>query len=103
MMIAPTILTFATLAFAQPGGSVPRAASPAQPACIRTGCSGELCVPPDEAGDVASICGTLPRAEAACYKAAVCAPTPDRKGCGWHDQEALELCLAKARGAKKRG
>lgn len=102
MMTAATFLTFATLALAQPDGTAPRAASPAQPACIRTGCSGELCVPRDEAGDVASICGALPKAEVACYKTAVCAPTPDRRGCGWHDKEALELCLAKARGAKKR-
>lgn len=91
-----------SLLLAQTAPQEPRAASPSQPACIRAGCNGELCIRRSELGDVDSICVSLPPGEEACYKAAVCKPSNDTNGCAWADKRALETCLSKARANHRR-
>ena len=59
--------------------------------CAVAGCSGQLCVSADEAGDIVTTCEY--RAEYACYKEASCEPQADGK-CGWTPTEGLRRCLA---------
>lgn len=63
--------------------------------CVRTGCSGELCVSETEStihGE-ASIC--IYRPEYACYENARCEIQQDGK-CGWTKTEELAACIQKA-------
>lgn len=59
-----------------------------QPACRRTGCSGQICAD----RDVASTCEW--REEYACYKTAPCERQVDGT-CGFTPTDALKMCLAK--------
>jgi len=59
--------------------------------CAVAGCSGQLCVSADEAGDVVTTCEY--RAEYACYKEASCEPQANGK-CGWTMSNELRTCLA---------
>lgn len=59
--------------------------------CAVAGCSGQLCVSADEAGDVVTTCEY--RSEYACYKEASCEPQADGK-CGWTQTAELKQCLA---------
>ncbi len=58
-------------------------------ACVRSGCSGELCV--EEGADVASIC--IARPEHACYAQARCERQADGQ-CGWTQTPSLAACLS---------
>ncbi len=59
--------------------------------CAVAGCSGQLCVSAEEAGDIVTTCEY--RAEYACYKEASCEPQADGK-CGWTQTPELQRCLA---------
>lgn len=59
--------------------------------CAVAGCSGQLCVSADEAGNIVTTCEY--RAEYACYKEASCEPQPDGQ-CGWTMTTELRACLA---------
>ncbi len=59
--------------------------------CAVAGCSGQLCVSTDEAGEIITTCEY--RAEYACYKEASCEPQADGK-CGWTQTSELKKCLA---------
>jgi len=59
--------------------------------CAVAGCSGELCVSADKAGDIFTAC--IYRPEYACYKEALCEPQADGK-CGWTQTAELRACLA---------
>ncbi len=59
--------------------------------CAVAGCSGQLCVSADEAGDIVTTCEY--RAEYACHKEAYCGPQADGK-CGWSQTAELQRCLA---------
>src|SRR3989344_5831665 len=59
--------------------------------CAVAGCSGQLCVSADEAGDIITTCEY--RAEYACYREASCEPQENGK-CGWTQTAELKQCLA---------
>jgi len=59
--------------------------------CAVAGCSGQLCVSADEAGNIVTTCEY--RAEYGCYKEASCEPQADGK-CGWTQTSELRQCLA---------
>ncbi len=59
--------------------------------CAVAGCSGQLCVSADEAGDIITTCEY--REEYACYREASCEPQQDGK-CGWTQTRELTRCLA---------
>lgn len=59
--------------------------------CAVAGCSGQLCVSADEAGDIVTTCEY--RSEYACYKEASCEPQSNGK-CGWTMSNDLKTCLA---------
>src|SRR3989338_3696917 len=59
--------------------------------CAVAGCSGQLCVSADEAGNIMTTCEY--RAEYACYQEASCEPQAGGK-CGWTMTPALQRCLA---------
>ena len=59
--------------------------------CAVAGCSGQLCVSADEAGDIVTTCEF--RAEYACYREASCEPQANGK-CGWTETKELKQCLA---------
>lgn len=59
--------------------------------CKVAGCSGQLCVPAIEAGNILTRCEY--RAEYACYKTAKCEPRSNG-GCGWTQTPELTQCLA---------
>ncbi len=59
--------------------------------CAVAGCSGQLCVSADEAGDIVTTCEY--RAEYGCYSEAVCEPQSDGQ-CGWTESAELNSCLA---------
>lgn len=59
--------------------------------CAVAGCSGQLCVSADEAGDIITTCEY--RAEYACFKEASCEPQSNGK-CGWTQTSELTKCLA---------
>ncbi|MBI2612768.1 hypothetical protein HYW59_03070 [Candidatus Kaiserbacteria bacterium] len=59
--------------------------------CAVAGCSGQLCVSAEEAGDIVTTCEY--RAEYVCYKEASCEPQTDGT-CGWTQTAELKACLA---------
>lgn len=59
--------------------------------CAVAGCSRQLCVSAEEAGDMVTTCEY--RAEYACYQEASCEPQTDGK-CGWTQTAELKQCLA---------
>lgn len=59
--------------------------------CAVAGCSGQLCVSADEAGNIVTTCEF--RSEYACYGEASCEPQADGQ-CGWTSTPELERCLA---------
>lgn len=59
--------------------------------CAVAGCSGQLCVSADEAGNIVTTCEY--RSEYACYREASCEPQADGK-CGWTPTPQLTQCLA---------
>jgi eight-cysteine-cluster-containing protein len=59
--------------------------------CAVAGCSGQLCVSAEEAGDIVTTCEF--RAEYACYREASCEPQADGQ-CGWTETPELKKCLA---------
>ncbi len=59
--------------------------------CAVAGCSGQLCVSADEAGNIVTTCEF--RSEYACYAEASCEPQADGQ-CGWTETPELERCLA---------
>lgn len=59
--------------------------------CAVAGCSGQLCVSAEEAGEIITTCEY--RAEYACYQEASCEPQADGK-CGWTQTPELQRCLA---------
>ena len=64
--------------------------------CAVAGCSGQLCVSADEAGDVITTCEFKP--EYACYREASCEPHADGV-CGWTLTPELKQCVADAKTA----
>ena len=60
--------------------------------CAVAGCSGQLCVPAIEAGNIMTTCEF--RAEYACYKEASCEPQSNGE-CGWTQTAELQQCLAR--------
>src|SRR3989344_3635208 len=58
--------------------------------CAVAGCSGQLCVSAEEAGEIFTTCEY--RAEYACYKEASCEPQADGT-CGWTQTTELRACL----------
>ena len=71
-------------------GACKKETKPQQNACVRAGCSGELCV--DEGEELASAC--LWRDEFACYRSATC-ERQKNGACGWTPTKTLQACLAK--------
>jgi hypothetical protein len=67
----------------------------AAPACSVGGCSGQLCVGPDDPGG--STCEWRP--EYACYRGATCEAQAEGR-CGWTQTEELRRCIEEARGAR---
>lgn len=63
-----------------------------QRACVRSGCSGELCVP--EGTEMASAC--IYKEEYACYADATCERQTNGE-CGWTQTAELTMCLEEAR------
>jgi len=59
--------------------------------CAVAGCSGQLCVSADEAGNIMTTCEY--RAEYGCYQEASCEPQADGQ-CGWTETPELQQCLA---------
>lgn len=59
--------------------------------CAVAGCSGQLCVSADEAGNIVTTCEYRP--EYACYRGASCEPQENGK-CGWTETAELKQCLA---------
>lgn len=59
--------------------------------CAVAGCSGQLCVSADEAGNIVTTCEF--RAEYACYREASCEPQPNGQ-CGWTQTPELTTCLS---------
>ena len=59
--------------------------------CAVAGCSGQLCVSAEEAGDIFTTCEFRP--EYACYREASCEPQANGK-CGWTETAELRQCLA---------
>ncbi len=59
-------------------------------ACVVGGCNGTLCLPADEADDIATTCRY--REEFACYEGLTCARQADGE-CGFTEQEQLQQCL----------
>lgn len=72
---------------AQPDDS--GSAAPAAGDCVKSGCSGTLCVAPDK--EVVTTCEF--KAEYACYRDATCERQGDGN-CGWTQTPALTSCLA---------
>lgn len=58
--------------------------------CAVAGCSGQLCVSADEAGDIVTTCEY--RAEYACYKESSCEKQQNGT-CGWTQTAELTACL----------
>jgi eight-cysteine-cluster-containing protein len=58
--------------------------------CAVAGCSGQLCVSADEAGDIVTTCEY--RSDYACYKEASCEKQADGQ-CGWTQAASLQACL----------
>jgi hypothetical protein len=74
--------------------SKPQPEPPAQPpptqgACVKSGCSGTVCVEPGK--EVVTTCEYKP--EYGCYKTATCERQPGG-GCGWTQTAELTACLA---------
>src|SRR5690606_5447874 len=93
-----TYLVACLLAVAACGGKTDPAATtppvddePPAVTCARAGCSGQLCVPVDEAEDIVTTCEY--QAAYGCYREATCAAQPDGR-CGWTPTPALTSCLA---------
>ena len=59
--------------------------------CAVAGCSGQLCVPAIEAGNIMTTCEH--RAEYACYKEASCESQASGE-CGWTQTAELKQCFA---------
>jgi hypothetical protein len=82
-----------TFCLAACGGSSKPQPSPSQPpsagACIKSGCSGIVCVEPGK--EVVTTCEY--KAEYACYKTASCERQPNG-ACGWTETAELTACLA---------
>ena len=83
-----------SLLLAACGGSSKPAPVPDQPPgtggdCIKSGCSGTVCVEPGK--EVVTTCEYKP--EYACYKTAACARQPSG-ACGWAQTAELTACLA---------
>lgn len=68
----------------------PSPTPPGAPACIVSGCSGEVC----SAENVMTTC--VYRPEYACYESALCAVQPDG-ACGWTQTPELSRCLDEKR------
>ncbi len=59
--------------------------------CAVAGCSGQLCVSAEEAGNIVTTCEF--RSEYACYREASCEPQSNGK-CGWTETDQLKQCLS---------
>jgi hypothetical protein len=64
---------------------------PVDPACKIGGCSGQLCIGPNDSG----ISTCIWRDEYACYRTATCEPQA-RGRCGWTQTPELNACIAAA-------
>jgi hypothetical protein len=75
------------------GGSIPvciaNAPTPPQPACVKSGCSGQVCA------DHSVITTCEMRPEYGCYHSAACERQADG-ACGWTKTPALTSCIANA-------
>lgn len=67
-------------------------------ACVRAGCSSQLCVDPSDAG-VITTCEYRP--EYACYNSARCERQRNGK-CGWTQDRELRQCVKKAKKKARR-
>lgn len=63
------------------------------PGCAVAGCSGQLCVSEDEAGDIMTTCEFRP--EYACFDNATCEVQANGE-CGWTETPELRACLKNA-------
>lgn len=88
----PRLLLALTFAVAACGPSnpppEPPGPGPDQPACVKGGCSGTLCV--EEGEDAITTCEWRP--EYACYQTATCERQADG-ACGWTPTPELTACL----------
>jgi eight-cysteine-cluster-containing protein len=73
----------------KPAPAPPPAGPPPAAACVKSGCSGTVCVEPGK--EVVTTCEYKP--EYGCYKAATCARQADGS-CGWTQTAELTACLA---------
>lgn len=64
--------------------------APSKGACVPAGCSSQLCVDADNAGDMVTTCEF--RAEYACYRTARC-ERQTNGACGWTQTPSLKTCL----------
>ncbi|MCR4330700.1 MAG: hypothetical protein NUV49_02355 [Patescibacteria group bacterium] len=62
--------------------------------CVPAGCSGQLCIEEELAGEIVTTCEYRP--EYACYRTAVC--ERQKSGtCGWRETEELRICTVEAK------
>lgn len=61
--------------------------------CVPAGCSGQLCLEEEQAGNIMTTCEYKP--EYACYRSAVC-ERQKSGACGWRETEELRICRTKA-------
>jgi hypothetical protein len=71
------------------GPADPPGKPPAKVQCVKSGCSGTVCV--EEGKEIVTTCEY--KAEYACYSSAACETQPDGK-CGWTQTPELKACLA---------
>jgi hypothetical protein len=61
-------------------------------ACVKSGCSGTLCV--EEGNEMVTTCEWKPEYD--CYRSATCERQADGR-CGFSDRDALDQCIASKR------
>jgi len=71
--------------------------TPQEQACVRAGCSSELCVSADQAGQIITTCEY--KANYACYQNANCKRLSSGE-CGFEDTPELKKCLEEAKSPK---
>ena len=65
--------------------------------CVPAGCSGQLCIEEELAGEIQTSCEYRP--EYACYRSAIC-ERQKSGACGWRETEELRICMSEAKGSR---
>jgi hypothetical protein len=89
MRYALIIVLFACGSKSKPSEPPPTTTPPTANDCVKSGCSGTVCVEPGK--EVVTTCEF--KAEYACYRDATCERQGDGS-CGWTQSQTLTACLA---------